>query len=133
MKKFFGLALALCTIITIGIALLASTASASDPCSAGYVLDDGVCKAIDDIKNPSTGGLFSLVASIIRYILYAVGILAVIMIIVGGMRYATSAGEAEKVKKAKSTLLYSIIGLVLALLAATIIQVVTYLSNPSRW
>lgn len=48
------------------------------------------------------------------------GLVAVGFIIYGGITYATSAGDPSKVKKASSTLLYSIVGLVVVVLAAAI-------------
>jgi hypothetical protein len=49
---------------------------------------------------------------------------AVIMIIIGGVNYATSQGDAAKVKKGKDTILYGIIGLVIAILAFAIVSFV---------
>jgi hypothetical protein len=49
----------------------------------------------------------------------------VIFIIIGGIRYATSGGDSDKVKKAKDTLLYALIGLGISLLANVIVSLVT--------
>ena len=57
-------------------------------------------------------------------ILYIVGIVAVIMLIIGGIRYITSGGDAKKVTDAKNTVLYAIIGLVICLLAFAIVNFV---------
>jgi hypothetical protein len=57
----------------------------------------------------------------------ALGILAgvaVIMIVIGGIRYVTSNGEAAHVKSAKDTILYAVIGLVVAILAYAIVNFV---------
>ena len=53
-----------------------------------------------------------------------VGIVAVIMIIVGGFRYITSGGKQESVTSAKNTLLYAIIGLIIVALAQIIVKFV---------
>lgn len=50
------------------------------------------------------------------------GALAVIMIIVGGIRYTTSNGDASRIKAAKDTIMYSVVGLVVALLAYAIVR-----------
>ena len=47
-------------------------------------------------------------------ILYIVGIVAVIMLIIGGIKYVVSGGDSKKVTDAKNTVLYAIIGLVIA-------------------
>lgn len=61
---------------------------------------------------------------IINLFLYAIGILSVIMIIHSGLKYVTSRGDAEQVKSAKNTLLYSVTGLIVALFAFTIVNFV---------
>ena len=62
--------------------------------------------------------------NIINYILYVAGILAVVMIIVSGLKMTMSAGDAGAVQKAKNTLVYAIIGLVIAVLAYVIVNFV---------
>lgn len=52
------------------------------------------------------------------------GIVCVIMIIVGGVRYTTSAGDSAGVQSAKNTIMYGIVGLVIILMAAAITQFV---------
>lgn len=65
-----------------------------------------------------------LIQSIVNVLLFAIGTVSVIMIIVGGIRYTTSNGDASKVTSAKNTILYSVIGLVVALLAFGIVNFV---------
>ena len=57
-------------------------------------------------------------------ILYVVGIIAVVMLIIGGIKYVVSGGDAKKVTDAKNTVLYAIIGLVVAFLAFAIVNFV---------
>ncbi|MBR3248613.1 hypothetical protein IKF89_01110 [Candidatus Saccharibacteria bacterium] len=57
-------------------------------------------------------------------ILYIVGIIAVIMLIIGGIKYVISGGDAKKVTDAKNTVLYAIIGLVVCFLAFAIVNFV---------
>ena len=64
-------------------------------------------------------GVFRQVTNII---LYVVGIIAVIMLIIGGIRYVVSGGDAKKVTDAKNTVLYAIIGLVICFLAFAIVN-----------
>ena len=68
---------------------------------------------------------FGVVASdLLATIAAIVGILAVIGIIIGGVQYAISAGDAGKVKRAKNTIMYSLIGLIVALLSWAIVNFV---------
>jgi len=66
------------------------------------------------------GSLFGdtgIITTITNVLLFVAGGLAVIMIIIGGLRYVTSAGNASSVTAAKNTILYAIVGLVVAFLA----------------
>ena len=67
------------------------------------------------------GGVFKRITNTILYI---VGIVAVIMLIVGGIRYVISGGDSKKVTDAKNTVLYAIIGLVICFLAFAIVNFV---------
>ena len=68
--------------------------------------------------------LTEIVQSILNWIFGIIGIVAVVMIIIGGINFMTSAGDPGKVKKGKDTILYGIIGLVVALLAFAIVNFV---------
>jgi len=64
------------------------------------------------------------VKKIINGVLYVVGILAVVMVIIGGVKYTTSGGDQSAVTSAKNTIMYSIVGLVVAILAYAIVNFV---------
>ena len=64
------------------------------------------------------------VVGIVNGVIGVLGIVAVIVIIVGGVQYMTSTGDAGKVKKAKDTILYGVIGLVVCVLAFAIVNFV---------
>ena len=66
-------------------------------------------------------GVFKQVTNTISYI---VGIIAVIMLIIGGIKYVVSGGDSKKVTDAKNTVLYAIIGLVVCFLSFAIINFV---------
>lgn len=61
---------------------------------------------------------------IINLMLYILGAIAVIMIVIGGIKYTTSNGDASSVTSAKNTILYSVIGLIVAILAFAIVNFV---------
>ncbi len=66
----------------------------------------------------------SIVTQTINWMLYIIGTLSVVMLIVGGIRYTMSAGNEKGVKSAKDTILYSIIGIIVAVLAYAIVNFV---------
>lgn len=68
--------------------------------------------------------LMGTLNTIINVVIGVIGFVAVIVIILGGVNYTTSAGAADKVKQAKDTIMYGIVGLVIALLAFAIVNFV---------
>lgn len=63
-----------------------------------------------------------IVVTVINILLYIIGIIAVIMLIFGGIKYATSAGDSNKVTSAKNTIMYAIVGLVIAVFAYALVN-----------
>ena len=70
------------------------------------------------------GDINGIVIGVINAILGVIGLIAVVMIILGGISYMTSSGDSAKVKKGKDTILYGIIGLVIVGLAFAIVNFV---------
>lgn len=66
----------------------------------------------------------NIMKTVINILIWASGIISVLVIIVGGIQYALAAGDASKITKAKDTVLYAIIGLVVSLLAFGIVTYV---------
>lgn len=83
------------------------------------------CTKLNNTAN--TNDLMGQANIIINVVIGVIGFVAVAFIIFGGFQYTTSAGDPGKVKKAKDTILYGIIGLVVAMLAYAIVNFV--LSN----
>ena len=69
-------------------------------------------------------GANGVFTKITNTILYAVGIISVVMLIYGGLRYVISGGDSKKVTDAKNTIMYAIIGLIIAILAYAIVNFV---------
>ncbi|MBN9398454.1 hypothetical protein BGO18_00180 [Candidatus Saccharibacteria bacterium 47-87] len=106
-------ALSLATLLTVGFSANTSAQSA---------IQQGV-EAARGNGTPSTlfGGS-GVITTITNTLLFVAGALAVIMIIIGGIRYATSGGNASNVTAAKNTILYAIVGLIIAFLAFAIVN-----------
>jgi hypothetical protein len=125
MKRKFLIVLTLVTTLLSSIIAIAPGASAYYTCSQG----DKKGELVDDKSEcgsgePSDNELMKTMTNIINVIVGVVGFITVIMIIVGGIMYATSAGDAGKAKKAKDTIMYGLIGLVIAILAFGIVNFV---------
>ena len=76
--------------------------------------------------NDITGGgdLGGSIGKVLNIIIGSLGVIAVVVIIIGGVLYMTSSGDSGKVKKAKDTILYGVIGLIICVLAAAIVNFV---------
>ena len=68
-----------------------------------------------------SAGIFRTITNVLLFIL---GAISVIMIIIGGLRYVISGGNATAVTAAKNTILYAIVGVIVALLAYAIVNFV---------
>lgn len=82
------------------------------------------CAGMNDANGPNTNTLMSTLTTIINVVLGVVGFIAVVMIIIGGISFITSQGDSSKVTKARNTILYGVVGLVVALLAFAIVNFV---------
>ncbi len=68
------------------------------------------------------GSIFNTVTNIL---LFLIGAISVVMLIIGGIRYVISGGDQGAVTSAKNTILYAIIGIVVAFLAFAAVRFVT--------
>lgn len=85
-----------------------------------------VQSGLSNVSGASTGDdLPGIASKVVNVMLFIVGILAVIMIIFSGIRYITAHGDKGQVESAKNTLIYSIVGLVVAIIAYAIVSWVT--------
>lgn len=66
-------------------------------------------------------GTFSTISNVM---LFLIGAISVIMLIIGGIRYVVSGGDSTAVQGAKNTILYAIVGIVVALLAYAVVNFV---------
>ncbi len=69
-------------------------------------------------------GSDSIWGNIISTLIFVIGAIALLMIVIGALRYTLSGGDQAQITSAKNTILYSVIGLVIALMAGGIIAFV---------
>jgi hypothetical protein len=118
------LTLILASILTLASVCLSPVSAVdtknklSEPCG-GLNINSSLCPDNNSTK------IESKVGEIVSYAIMAIGALSVVFIIIGGFMFASSSGDPEKVKKAKSTILYAIIGLALASTAYIITSLVS--------
>ena len=119
MKKILKLIL---PILVVGVIAITGAMGALD--ASAITLQEGAEAARCDGCPKNLFGETGVFKQITNTILYIVGIIAVIMLIIGGIRYVISGGDAKKVTDAKNTVLYAIIGLVICFLAFAIVNFV---------
>lgn len=116
MKKI-GLALAATAMVIGGALFPAPVMADGDVCSDPNISDElkdaagcNTTKKADEVVN-----------AVVNVVLSFVGIIAVCVMIYGGFLYMTSNGDSGKAQKAKNVILYGLVGMIIALLAYTII------------
>src|SRR5688572_22139831 len=114
------------TILVSSLMMLGLVATPLAVSSVAYAADNkaDACKGVSAIGggnacNDGAAGnqLGNFLKSVINILLFIIGAVAVIMIIVGGLRYVTSGGDASSTKAARDTILYAVVGLVIAVMA----------------
>jgi hypothetical protein len=122
-NKIKSFVLAGLAVLTLGLAVAPATstyaAKTCDPTQGGLA---GGIDCINPNENEPT--LEERVKTIINVVIYVVGILAVVMVIYGGVRYTLSEGSEKKVTDAKNTIMYGVIGLIVCILAFAIVNFV---------
>lgn len=100
------------------------------------IITNPACKTINDSGNDvagckdevdlqhQKGDNQAYLTTLLNAFVYAGGLVSVIFIIIGGVRYITSTGDAKRIEQAKTTILYAVIGLIVVAAARGIIGLV---------
>ena len=117
-------------ILTAGILMIGllgvftpavSAANGIDICSKENGSDNSVyCQN----KDKGEGQVNGIIKTIVEVLLMAVGAISIIMIVIGGILFALSSGDAQKAAKARSTILYAVVGLIVSVFASAIVNFV---------
>lgn len=117
MKKTIRTALAgmlLVPMLALGLTVATGTLDVAAQIDLSPAQPDNVPTELE-----GDSGVFKTVVNIL---LFVIGLISVIMLIWGGIRYTTSGGNANSVTAAKNTIMYAIIGLVIAIFAYAIVN-----------
>ena len=109
-------------LISIIALLVIFTLAAGHSFAACGGVDSGTLGGI--ACGPTSISTQSAIQKAINLLLYITGISAVIVIVVGGLRYVLSGGDPKNTAAAKDTIMYAAIGLVVSLLAFAIVNFV---------
>jgi len=124
MKKVFAAVFIVAGLISSGTYISPTPVAASgvdvieESCRGSRSNNSALC----DDGNKSLFGANSVFRQVTNAFLFLVGAIAIIMIVYGGLRYATAGGNEASVKSARSIIINSVIGLVIALMAYAIVE-----------
>ena len=109
--------------VTLGVSGAVLAPATTSACkSPADCVKDGVNKAGGSASKTTDAG--EIIQTIVRVLLFLIGAVSVIMIIIGGFRYVISQGDSGAVTSAKNTILYAVIGLIVAIFAWAIVDFV---------
>lgn len=126
MKKYLKIAtIAILSIICFTAITTIPTFAADDEAVEGDPCKSGVTAVANAAGcNNNTDALPTAITNILSAIIGVAGLVSVVYIIIGGVQYMTSSGDASKTEKAKKTVLYACIGLIICALAFVIVNFV---------
>jgi hypothetical protein len=110
------------------------------PVAASSTAQEAACNGSGGTWVPATGSCISpdgrtvtgTLQQVINILIFIVGAIAVVMVVIGAIRYTVSQGDQAAVSSAKNTILYAVIGIVLAFAAYGIVNFVTQqFENPA--
>lgn len=123
LKSFFAAGVLLLAVLPLAISQPAFADCISDPTSAGCPCAlNSSSAACQDLSKPD--GLSNTLKNATNTVLFIAGALAVIMIIYGAIRFMTAHGNEKQVESARLIVTYSVIGLIIAILAYALVNFV---------
>ena len=117
-------ALFIVPVLALGVGLVATPSPVHAACGSDLSITNGAgCAQGTDQQADlfGSGGIFRTITNVLLFI---IGAISVIMLIIGGIRYTISGGDSTAVTNAKNTILYAIVGIVIALLAYALVNFV---------
>lgn len=126
-KKIFQ-GLLLVPVVALGVSLAMPVFQApyanAQTTSDELNLKSGADSSKGDDQQENLFGPDGIFKTITNVLLYIIGAISVIMLIIGGIRYTVSNGDAAAVTSAKNTILYAVVGIVVAILAYALVNFV---------
>lgn len=123
-KSLQSLLLVPAVVLGLGLAVPAVAGAATCTSGVNGGLQGGANCAQGTGQATNLFGSNGIFKTITNVLLYIIGAIAVIMLIIGGVRYVTSNGESANVTSAKNTILYAVVGIIVAILAYAVVNFV---------
>ena len=122
-------------VVPVDPAVPAAPVVTTSPAPCAVALGDKTAKALvlegssQAGDNCSDTGVTNIGSLVVNTLSIVAGVAAVIVVLLAGFKYITAAGDSGKITSAKNTLVYAIIGLVIAALAQVIVRTVFTTAN----
>lgn len=116
--KMYMCSLLVSLLLLSPIALAAPGDVLDESCSQAGNAGSALCSGRDRVLF-GQNGIFN---NIVNTLIFVIGAAAVIMIIIGGFRYVVSNGDSGSITTAKNTILYAVVGLVVAIMSYAIVN-----------
>lgn len=125
MRRFLSL-----SFMSIVLSLSFALSTSPTTFAATAVQEEAVCEGaggtyVNGKCDAPGNSVTDTIKAVANLLIFIVGIIAVIMIIIGGIKYSTSNGEQSQIASAKNTILYAIIGLIVAFMSYAIVNFVS--------
>lgn len=105
-------------VLSVALPALAQTPTTTPTTTDQFGL--GAVGGATGLSKGKTEDLRVVIGNIIKTALSFLGVVAIVIILIGGFKYMTAGGDTEKVKNAQNYIMYGIIGLVIILSAYAI-------------
>ena len=109
-------------VMVFGVSIIYQTGNTEIAGAVNSEITSGMNATSAGTSTPTNANV--VIKNVTNTMFFIIGAVSVIMLIYGGIRYTTSGGNANSVTAAKNTIMYSIIGLVVAILAFSVVQFV---------
>ena len=109
-------------VMVFGVSIIYQTGNTEIAGAINSEITSGMNATSAGISTPKDANV--VIKNVTNTMFFIIGAVSVIMLIYGGIRYTTSGGNANSVTAAKNTVIYSIVGLVISILAYAIVNFV---------
>jgi hypothetical protein len=121
---FLSLLLVFTPAVLMGAQVQAADTIQDNLCAGANLNINSSCKSGGITDQQAADRINNIIRLVINIFSILVGVVAVIMIIIGGLKYITSGGDSSNVTGAKNTILYAVVGLVVVAMAQFIVRFV---------
>ena len=109
-------------VMVFGVSIIYQTGNTEIAGAINSEITSGMNATSAGTSTPTDANV--VIKNVTNIMFFIIGAVSVIMLIYGGIRYTTSGGNTNSVTAAKNTVIYSIVGLVISILACAIVNFV---------